>query len=88
AAMDRIDVSAVRAEWDQLIAEMQADPNRRHFKRDGSFDGVIESLPDDLRPEFIDFLVSSLTAEFSGCILYAEIQRRAKNPDVKMLFKL
>ncbi|MGJ3649119.1 magnesium-protoporphyrin IX monomethyl ester (oxidative) cyclase [Sphingomonas sp. GlSt437] len=88
AAMDRIDVSAVRAEWDQLIAEMQADPNKRHFKRDGSFDGVIESLPDDLRPEFVDFLVSSLTAEFSGCILYAEIQRRAKNPDVKMLFKL
>ncbi|MFX5756502.1 hypothetical protein ABTE27_21385, partial [Acinetobacter baumannii] len=53
AAMDRIDVSAVRAEWDQLIAEMQADPNKRHFKRDGSFDGVIESLPDDLRPEFV-----------------------------------
>jgi len=87
-ALDRIDVSNVRAEWDQLIAEMQADPNKRHFKRDGSFDGVIESLPADLKPEFIDFLVSSLTSEFSGCILYAEIQRRAKNPDIKMLFKL
>lgn len=88
AAMDRIDVSAVRGEWDALIAEMASDPNRLHFKRTAAFDGVIESLPDGLRQEFTDFLVSSLTAEFSGCILYAEIAKRAKNPDIKQLFKL
>ena len=88
AAMDRIDVTPVRAEWDALIAEMAADPNRLHFKRTAAFDGVIESLPDGLREEFTDFLVSSLTAEFSGCILYAEIAKRVKNPDIKQLFKL
>ncbi|GAB5348287.1 magnesium-protoporphyrin IX monomethyl ester (oxidative) cyclase [Alteriqipengyuania sp. 357] len=87
-ALDGIDVSLVRGEWDGLLAEMEADPNRYHFKRDASFDGVIESLDPALRAEFIDFLVSSLTAEFSGCVLYAEIAKRTKNPDVKRLFKL
>ena len=88
AAMDRIDVTPVRAEWDALIAEMTADPNKRHFKRTTEFDGVIENLPAKLRIEFTDFLVSSMTSEFSGCILYAEIAKRVTNPDAKALFKL
>ncbi len=88
AAMDRIDVAPVRAEWDALIAEMTADPNKRHFKRTAEFDGVIENLPPALRIEFTDFLVSSMTSEFSGCILYAEIAKRVSNPDAKALFKL
>jgi magnesium-protoporphyrin IX monomethyl ester (oxidative) cyclase len=88
AAMDRIDVSSVRAEWDALIDEMKVDANKRHFKRTPEFDGVIERLEPELRREFTDFLVSSMTSEFSGCILYAEIAKRVKNPDAKALFKL
>jgi len=87
-ALDAIDVSSVRGEWDALIDEMAADPNKRHFKRTTEFDGVIEQLEPELRREFTDFLVSSMTSEFSGCILYAEIARRTKNPDVKALFKM
>ena len=87
-AMDRIDVSSVRREWDALIAEMTADPNKTHFRKDGSFDGIIATMEPNLRREFVDFLVSSLTSEFSGCILYAEIAKRTKNPDAKALFKL
>jgi magnesium-protoporphyrin IX monomethyl ester (oxidative) cyclase len=87
-AMDKLDVSPVRAEWDQLMQEMEGDPNKKHFKKTDKFDGVIEGIEPELRKEFIDFLASSLTSEFSGCILYAEIARRTENPDMKRLFKL
>ena len=87
-ALDAVDVSSVRGEWDALIAEMISDPNKKHFHKTDAFDGIIENLEPELQKEFIDFLASSLTSEFSGCILYAEIAKRTKNPDVKQLFKL
>ena len=40
-ALDSIDVSLVRKEWDELMAEMVSDPNKKHFKREGSFAGKI-----------------------------------------------
>lgn len=88
-ALDKIDVEPVRAEWDNLIAEMQSDPNRYHFKRNEHWDKMsLDDLPEDLRKEFVDFLVSSLTSEFSGCILYSEMRKRGTNPDICELFRL
>ncbi|MDJ0867156.1 MAG: magnesium-protoporphyrin IX monomethyl ester (oxidative) cyclase [Myxococcota bacterium] len=87
-AMDRLDVSRVRAEWDELIAELRRDVNRDHFAAPEEFERALAELPDDVREEFVDFLVSSITAEFSGCVLYSEIKRQATNPDVRALFGL
>ena len=89
AEMDRTNVESVRKEWDILIAELKSDPNKRHFIRNEEFDQFdLDALPEDLRKEFLDFLVSSITAEFSGCVLYAEMRKRAKNPDMRDIFGL
>jgi magnesium-protoporphyrin IX monomethyl ester (oxidative) cyclase len=84
--MDKIDVTPVRAEWDKLIAQMKSDPNRGHFKKTAEWDADWETMDPALRVEFIDFLVSSCTAEFSGCVLYKEMKRRGNNPDICELF--
>jgi magnesium-protoporphyrin IX monomethyl ester (oxidative) cyclase len=85
--MDRIDVSPVRADWDALLAQMKSDPNRGHFKKTPDWDRVDwDAMEPGLRAELIDFLVSSCTAEFSGCVLYKEMKRRGNNPDICELF--
>jgi magnesium-protoporphyrin IX monomethyl ester (oxidative) cyclase len=86
AAMDRLDVASIRAEWDELMAEFARDANKNHFVRNADFDLDLSTMPDDLREEFIHFLVSSVTSEFSGCVLYAEIKRRVQNPDIRDWF--
>jgi len=85
AAMNRLDVSPVRAEWDAMMAEYEGDNNHDHFQRDESFAAEIRELPPELRAEFLDFLISSITSEYSGCVLYNEIRKNVDNPDLKRL---
>lgn len=82
--MDRMTVEPIRDQWDALMKEFDDDPNLGHFRRTPEFDGDWSNLP--VRDKFIDFLVASITAEFSGCLLYAEIKKRVENQDMKDLF--
>ena len=88
-AMDRLDVSPIRAEWDQMMKEYEGDNNQDHFQRDARFTDevreVFSQVSPELRQEFLDFLITSVTSEFSGCILYKEIEKNISNPEIKQL---
>jgi len=86
AAMDKIDVNAIRPQWEALMNEFRADINTDHFQRPADMMADCSQLPPALYKEFSDFLISSITSEFSGCVLYAEIRKRVQNPDMKELF--
>ncbi len=70
AAVDGLKITPEnRQMWDDILAEFRRDPNKDHFKRNADFDADFSAMDPKLREQFIDFLVSSVTAEFSGCIL-------------------
>ena len=88
-AFDRISVEPLRAEWDAMMKEYEGDNNHDHFQRDAAFADELKASQaqwtPELRQELLDFFVSSLTSEFSGCILYNEIRKNISNPDLKQL---
>ncbi|MEY3095961.1 MAG: magnesium-protoporphyrin IX monomethyl ester (oxidative) cyclase [Burkholderiaceae bacterium] len=86
AAINAISVDSVREEWDALMAEFAADNNDEHFTRPPDMASKIEDLPPALYKEFSDFLISSVTSEFSGCVLYAELKKKVQNQDMKDVF--
>ena len=87
AEMDRLDVSRLQDQWDELVAEFKSDPNKHHFKRTPEFsDFDWTGWDPELRKAFVEFLVSSVTAEFSGCILYAEVKKRVRSQHIRDLF--
>ncbi len=84
-AFDKFDMAPVRAEWQQLLAEFESDTNHDHFQRTADFTSEIRTLDPALKEEFLDFLISSVTSEFSGCVLYNEIKKNVEHPEIKAL---
>ena len=81
------DIEAVRGEWDAMMAAFKRDKNREHFKQNYEFDPAELDADPELKAEFLDLLVSSITAEYSGCVLYQEIERKVDNPEIAQLFR-
>lgn len=85
-AMDKINIDSVRKEWDKLMEEFEIDSNIDHFQRPTNMMQDFSKIEPSLYKEFTDFLISSITSEFSGCVLYAEIKKKVKNAEMKKLF--
>ncbi|MFK7830877.1 MAG: magnesium-protoporphyrin IX monomethyl ester (oxidative) cyclase [Congregibacter sp.] len=84
-AMAKLDVELVREQWDAIMEEYRLDRNRDHFRQDFVYDDTALTRDPALREEFIDFLTSSITAEYSGCVLYQEIKKNTGNADIAEL---
>ena len=81
------DIEPVRSEWDAMMAAFDQDTNREHFKQNYDFDPAQLDADPELKAEFLDLLVSSITAEYSGCVLYQEIESKVGNPEIAKLFR-
>lgn len=85
AAIDRLKIDRLRDEFEWIRGEFERDYNMGHFVRTDEFLADFDDMPD--RDMFIEFLERSCTAEFSGCLLYAEMVKHLKDPTLRAIFK-
>lgn len=88
--MAKLDISLNIQEFEALLQEFRADYNKQHFIRDAEFEQSWETLDQNTKALFIEFLERSCTAEFSGFLLYKELSRRLEktNPIIAECFLL
>ena len=86
-AIDRLDIdkNGLRDEFEWIRGEFERDYNKGHFVRNEEFSADFDDMP--VRSQFVEFLERSCTAEFSGCLLYAEMVKHLKDPTMRAIFK-
>lgn len=77
--MAKMDISVNEDELLAILEEFRIDYNRHHFVRNELFDQSWDSMDEETRRLFVEFLERSCTAEFSGFLLYKELGRRLKD---------
>lgn len=85
AAIDRLKIGHMRDEFEWIRGEFARDYNKGHFVRTDAFLSDFDEMPE--RAMFVEFLERSCTAEFSGCLLYAEMVKHLKDPTMRSIFQ-
>lgn len=83
--IDAIEYEHMREEFEWVRDEFATDYNKGHFVRNEEFAVNFDDMP--ARDMFIEFLERSCTAEFSGCLLYAEMVKHLQDPTLKKIFQ-
>ena len=82
--LNSLSIDWCRAEFEELRADFEADYNRGHFKWGTEVNDVEYAA---LWEEFYEFLNRSSIGEFSGCLLYSDVQKRLDDPTLRSIYK-
>ncbi len=82
--LDSLSIEWCRDEFEALRRDFEADYNRAHFKWGTEVNSVDYSA---LWNEFYEFLNRSSIGEFSGCLLYSDVQKRLKDPTLQSIYR-
>ena len=81
AAMDRLDVSAMRSEWDRMMDEYEGDNNHDHFQRDAAFAEEVRVLMkpiDQFVGETISILEKNEEILFDDILVLHEMVKKVR----------
>ncbi|MGB8267000.1 MAG: magnesium-protoporphyrin IX monomethyl ester (oxidative) cyclase [Candidatus Velthaea sp.] len=82
--LNSLNVDWLRAEFEEMRRDFEADWNRSHFKWD---EEALDIDYDPLWSEFYEFLHRSAIGEFSGCLLYSDVCRKISDPSIAAIYK-
>jgi magnesium-protoporphyrin IX monomethyl ester (oxidative) cyclase len=82
--LNALSIDWCRDEFEALRKDFEADYNRAHFKWTTEVNSVDYKA---LWDEFYEFLNRSSIGEFSGCLLYSDVQKRLKDPTLQSIYR-
>ncbi|NJO84704.1 MAG: magnesium-protoporphyrin IX monomethyl ester (oxidative) cyclase, partial [Blastochloris sp.] len=83
--IDRLGIAHMQDEFEWTLGQFANATTKANFVRNEEFEANFDDMPE--RSTFIDFLERSCTAEFSGCLLYAEMYKHLHDPTLRTIFK-
>ena len=82
--LNSLSIDWCRDEFAALQRDFEADYNRSHFKWGPEVNGHDYSA---VWNEFYEFLNRSSIGEFSGCLLYSDVQKKLTDPTLRAIYR-